>query len=146
MKNQIIILGSGSSLGVPRLDGNYGKCDPNNPKNNRTRCCAYIKFNKINILIDTSPDLRTQLILNKIKDVNHVFFTHAHADQCHGINDLRAFYIKYKKKLNVYADNTTKKHLLNTFSYCFKDKPGYPAMLKMNTLKKKYLFNSNKKN
>ena len=144
MKNYFTILGSGSSLGVPRIDGNYGSCNPNNPKNNRTRCCAHIKFNDINVLIDASPDIRTQLISNKIRDVNHVFFTHAHADQCHGINDLRAFYIKYQNKLNVYADPNTKKHLISSFGYCFNDKPGYPSILKMNILKKKYVFKAKK--
>ena len=145
MKNKFTILGSGSSLGVPRIDGNFGLCDPKNPKNNRSRCCAHFRFNNLNILIDASPDLRSQLIKNKIKDVNLVFFTHAHADQCHGINDLRAFSIKYKRRLNVYADKDTKKHLLSTFSYCFKSKPGYPAILNMNELKKTYIFKSNKK-
>ena len=91
MKNKFTILGSGSSLGVPRIDGNFGKCDPNNPKNERSRCCAHFNFYNLNILIDASPDIRSQLITNKIKDVNLVFFSHAHADQCHGINDLRAF-------------------------------------------------------
>ena len=132
MKNKFTILGSGSSLGVPRIDGNFGKCDPNNPKNERSRCCAHFNFYNLNILIDASPDIRSQLITNKIKDVNLVFFSHAHADQCHGINDLRAFFIKYKKRLNVYADKVTKKQLLKTFTYCFKSKPGYPAMLNMN--------------
>ena len=145
MKNKFTILGSGSSLGVPRIDGNFGKCDPKNPKNKRSRCCAHFNFNNINILIDASPDLRSQLIMNKIKDVNLVFFTHAHADQCHGINELRAFFIKYNKRLNVYADKETKKLLLKTFTYCFKSKPGYPAILKMNDLKQKFIFKSNNK-
>ena len=146
MKNKFTILGSGSSLGVPRIDGYFGKCDPVNPKNNRTRCCAHFKYYNLNILIDASPDLRSQLISNKIKDVNHVFFTHAHADQCHGINDLRAFYIKYRNRLNVYAEINTRKSIMTSFSYCFKNKPGYPAILKMNNLKKKYIFRTNKKN
>ena len=144
-KKEFTILGSGSSLGVPRIDGNFGKCDPKNPKNIRTRCCAHIKFNDLNILIDASPDLRFQLISNKIRDVNKVFFTHAHADQCHGINDLRAFYIKYRKKLDIYADIETKKHLMSNFGYCFKNKRGYPAILKMNNIKKRYTFTSNNK-
>ncbi len=145
-KNKFTILGSGSSLGVPRIDGNFGKCDPKEIKNHRSRCCAHLKFNDINILIDTSPDLRAQLIKNKIRDVNVVLYTHAHADQTHGINDLRAFYIKYKKRLNVYADKTTKKHLMSSFGYCFKNKPGYPSILKMNILKKKIIFKSKKGN
>ena len=76
MKNKFVILGSGSSLGVPRIDGDFGKCDPKNKKNFRTRCCAYFKFNNLNFLIDTSPDLRFQLLQNKIFDVNYVFYTH----------------------------------------------------------------------
>ena len=99
MTNKFTILGSGSSLGVPRIDGNFGKCNPIDQKNYRTRCCAHLKFNKISILIDTSPDLRFQLIRNKIKDLDCVLYTHAHADQTHGINDLRAFYIKYRNCL-----------------------------------------------
>ena len=145
MKNKFTILGSGSSLGVPRIDGNFGKCDPKNPKNQRSRCCAHFNFYNLNILIDASPDLRSQLITNNIKDVNSVFFTHAHADQCHGINDLRAFFIKYNKRLDVHADKVTKKHLLKTFTYCFKSKPGYPAILNMHDLKQKYVFMSNNK-
>ena len=146
MDKRLIILGSGSSLGVPRIDGNFVKCDPKNPRNYRTRCCAHLKFNKINLLIDSSPDLRFQLLSNKIKDVNYVLYTHAHADQTHGINDLRAFYIKYKKKINVYADKLTKKHLFSSFGYCFLNRPGYPAILKMNKLKKKFFFTLKKKN
>ena len=144
--NKFTILGCGSSLGVPRIDGNFGKCDPNNKKNHRTRCCAHIKFSNYSFLIDTSPDLRSQLLRNKIKDIHYVFYTHAHADQTHGINDLRVFYLKTNKKLPVYADRSTKKQLLSTFNYCFKSKTGYPAILKMNNLKKKYSFqNKNEK-
>ena len=139
------VLGCGSSLGVPRIDGFFGKCDPSNIKNYRTRCCAHIKFNDLSILIDTSPDLRFQLIKNKINNINYVFYTHAHADQTHGINDLRAFYIKNREKLDVYADNFTRKQLISTFGYCFKSKKGYPAILKMNNLKKNYIFKSNNK-
>ena len=68
--NKFIILGSGSSLGVPRIDGNFGNCNPNEPKNYRTRCCAYFKFNNLNFLIDASPDLRTQLILHMHMQIN----------------------------------------------------------------------------
>ena len=79
--NKFTVLGCGSSLGVPRIDGFFGKCDPSNIKNHRTRCCAHIKFENLNILIDTSPDLRFQLLKNKINNINYVFYTHAHADQ-----------------------------------------------------------------
>ena len=69
MTNKFTILGSGSSLGVPRIDGNFGKCNPKDIKNHRTRCCAHLKFHEISILIDTSPDLRIQLLSNKLKTI-----------------------------------------------------------------------------
>ena len=95
---KFIILGCGSSMGVPRSDGFFGKCDPKNKKNYRTRCSALIKSKDENILIDTSPDLRIQMIQNKIKSIDRVLYTHNHADQTHGINDLRVFYLKRRKK------------------------------------------------
>ena len=98
MTIKFIILGCGSSMGVPRPDGFFGSCDPNNKKNYRTRCSALIKFENENILIDTSPDLRQQLLSNKISTINTVLYTHLHADQTHGINDLRFSYLKNKKK------------------------------------------------
>ena len=91
MKVKFIILGCGSSLGVPRADGSWGKCNPKEKKNYRTRCSALIKSNSKNILIDTSPDLRHQLIKNNITNIDNVIFTHKHGDQIHGINDLRSF-------------------------------------------------------
>ena len=89
---KFLILGSGSSMGVPRPDGFFGNCDPKNSKNYRLRCSAYLKDDKTNILFDTSPDLRQQLLRNKIKKIDRVFYTHMHADQTHGINDLRVFF------------------------------------------------------
>ena len=145
MTSKFIILGSGSSMGVPRADGHFGKCNPRNKKNYRTRCSALIKFNNENFLIDTSPDLRQQLIFNKIKNINKIFYTHLHADQTHGINDLRAFYKKTKKQLPVYADKKTTKYLFSTFKYCFKSAFGYPSTLVLNKLKKIHTF-KNKNN
>ena len=94
---KFIILGCGSSMGVPRADGFFGKCNPKNKKNYRTRCSALIKTKSEIVLIDTSPDLRSQLINNNIKSIDKVFYSHMHADQTHGINDLRVFF--YKKKI-----------------------------------------------
>ena len=134
---KFIILGCGSSMGVPRSDGNFGKCDPKNKKNYRSRCSALIKAKNEIILIDTSPDLRQQLINNNIKKIDKVFYSHMHADQTHGINDLRVFYIQNKKTIPVYADNPTKKYLLNTFRYCFVNfNKEYPATLKLNSINK----------
>ena len=141
MSVKFTILGSGSSLGVPRIDGFFGNCDPKEKKNHRTRCSAAITFQKKNILIDTSPDLRMQLIKNEIKNIDCVFYTHMHADQSHGINELRTFFLKNKKKVPIYADKLTSKYLINTFGYCFKKNyDGYPASLKMNILKKEHVF------
>ena len=95
---KFIILGCGSSMGVPRSDGFFGNCDPKNKKNYRSRCSALIKTRNETILIDTSPDLRQQLIKNNIKCVDKVFYSHMHADQTHGINDLRVFYLQKKKQ------------------------------------------------
>ena len=96
MKSKLIILGSGSSVGVPRIDGYWGNCKKSK-KNHRTRCSALIQKGRNNILIDTSPDLRSQLLVNRIKNISSVLYTHQHADQTHGINDLRTFYIEVDK-------------------------------------------------
>ncbi len=129
---KFIILGCGSSMGVPRPDGFFGNCNPNNKKNYRTRCSALIKTKNENVLIDTSPDIRQQLINNKIKKIDKVFYSHMHADQTHGINDLRVFYILNKKPIPVYADKPTKKYLSNNFKYCFINySKEYPATLKL---------------
>ena len=143
---KFIILGCGSSMGVPRPDGFFGNCDPKNKKNYRTRCSALIQTSNENILIDTAPDLRQQLLRHKIKKVNRVLFSHMHGDQTHGINDLRSFYIKYKNQINVYADKSTSKYLNRTFSYIFNSySKEYPATLKLNTLPKNILIKDKKR-
>jgi phosphoribosyl 1,2-cyclic phosphate phosphodiesterase len=138
MSFKFTLLGTGSSMGVPRIDGYFGKCDPKNKKNYRTRCSAIIHLNKSNVLIDTSPDLRAQLLSQKINTIDKVLYTHHHADQTHGINDLRVFYLKNKKKIPIYADTLTGKYLRENFSYCFKKKYDYPPMLELKSLKKKF--------
>ena len=133
---KFIILGCGSSTGVPRPDGYFGNCDPKNRKNYRTRCSGLIKTSNENILIDASPDLRQQLLRHKITKINKVFFSHMHADQTHGINDLRPFYLNSRKQIDVYADKETSFYLKKTFSYIFKSySKEYPATLKINKLK-----------
>jgi phosphoribosyl 1,2-cyclic phosphate phosphodiesterase len=129
------ILGCGSSMGVPRSDGYFGNCDPKNMKNHRTRCSALVETKNETILIDTSPDLRHQLIKNKIKKIDKVFYSHMHADQTHGINDLRVFYIQNKKTIPVFTDLPTKKYLMSSFKYCFiSNSKEYPAILKLNLI------------
>ena len=143
---KFIILGCGSSMGVPRPDGFFGNCDPKNKKNYRTRCSALIKTTDENILIDTSPDLRQQLLRHKIKKINKVLFSHMHGDQTHGINDLRSFYINRKKPIDVYADKYTSNYLKNTFTYIFQSySKEYPATLKLHNLPKYIITKNNNK-
>ena len=143
---KFIILGCGSSVGAPRSDGFFGNCDPKNKKNYRTRCSALLKTSNENILIDTSPDLRHQLLRHKIKKINRVLYSHMHGDQTHGINDLRSFFISSKKKINVFADKETSKYLKNTFSYIFKSHSiEYPATLKLNKLPNNIFAQNNNK-
>ena len=124
---KFIILGCGSSMGVPRPDGYFGNCDPKNKKNYRTRCSALIKTDLENVLIDTSPDLRLQMLSQNIKKIDKVFYSHMHADQTHGVNDLRSFFISNKKPINVFADSITSKYLKKIECFCFEEqtfKPG----------------------
>ncbi len=144
---KFIILGCGSSMGVPRPDGYFGNCDPKNKKNYRTRCSALLQTRTENILIDTSPDLRQQLLRHNIKKIDKVYYSHMHADQTHGINDLRSFFINSKKQINVYADSATSKYLKRNFSYCFKSfSKEYPATLRLNKIERNLIsFDNNKK-
>ena len=135
MKSKLIILGCGSSVGVPRIDGEWGRCDKNNKKNKRTRCSAIIIKGSNSILIDTSPDLRTQLLSNKIKNISSVIFTHEHADQTNGLFELRPFFWKYKKKINVFGNLNTIKHLRKRQDYLFKKVSDYPPIVKSNIIK-----------
>ena len=133
-------------MGVPRADSFFGNCDPKNIKNYRTRCSALIKTSDENILIDTSPDLRQQLLRHKIKKINKVYYSHMHADQTHGINDLRSFFINSKKQIDIFADKSTAKFLNKSFSYCFKSySKEYPATLKLNKLNKNLIINHKNK-
>ena len=135
MSVTLTILGSGSSAGVPRPALGWGACDPNNPKNRRRRCSLLIE--KIGdpgvtrVLIDTSPDLREQLIDAKVDHLEAVFLTHEHADQTHGIDDLRSVVLHMRKRIPVYFNQSTAKDIASRFSYCFEQAPGsdYPAIL-----------------
>ena len=110
MSFSFIILGCGSSMGVPRPDGFFGRCDPKEKKNYRSRCSALISSSNENILIDTSPDLRSKILNNNIKKIDKVLFSHQHGDQTHSINDLRVFYLK-NKEIPIYANKKTSSYL-----------------------------------
>ena len=101
------ILGCGSSLGSPWITNNWGKLNKNNKFNIRTRCSAHIKKGDLSILIDTSPDIKKQILDNKIKNIDGVLYTHEHADQTSCIFELRPFFWQNKKPINIYADAKT---------------------------------------
>ena len=134
------ILGCGSSGGVPRLGGHWGACDPTNPKNARRRCSLLIERTTdegaTRILIDTSPDLRAQLLDAGIGTLDAVVYTHAHADHVHGIDDLRMVVFNTRRRLPVWADAATQRSLLGRFRYAFEQPAGssYPPILEMNAI------------
>jgi phosphoribosyl 1,2-cyclic phosphate phosphodiesterase len=138
------ILGCGSSGGVPRLDGNCGDCDPNNPKNRRTRCSLLVQNKSAdgvtNVLIDTSPDMRHQLINANVTWLDAILYSHDHADQTHGIDDVRAMVYAKQKRIEVWMDAATSQTLTNRFGYCFEQSPGtlYPAILRDNRIATPY--------
>lgn len=132
---EYVILGSGSSGGVPRADGEWGACDPSNPKNLRTRCAMMVRRRsdagpeqETTVLIDTAPDMRIQTAAAGIKRVDAVLYTHDHADQAHGIDDLRAFYIRSRQLTPCYMDAYTWRNLRRRFGYIFEAEGGYPAI------------------
>ena len=144
MKTKLIILGCGSSIGTPRIDGFWGKCKKNK-KNNRTRCSAAIVKGNNNILIDTSPDIKKQLISNKIKNVSSVVFSHEHSDQTNGLFELRPFYWKKKKKINIYGNKKTINYLSNTYKFLFKTTDSYyPAIIKANLVESEFSLGEKK--
>ena len=132
---EFTILGCGSSGGVPRADGDWGACDPAEPRNRRRRCSLLVRrkseagpLYETTVLVDTSPDLREQAIAAAVKRVDAVLFTHDHADQAHGIDDLRAFFIRQRERIPAWMDAATFASLNNRFGYIFEPMGGYPAI------------------
>ncbi|WP_306016318.1 MBL fold metallo-hydrolase [Oceanicaulis sp. MMSF_3324] len=135
------ILGSGSSGGVPRIDGDWGDCDPNNPRNRRSRCSLLVERahslkaleagDATRLLIDTSPDLRQQMLDSGISSLDGVAFTHAHADQAHGIDDVRAFVYRRGAQLDAIMNPQTQRQLRSRFRYIFETPKGsgYPPLM-----------------
>ncbi len=144
MSLKITILGCGSSGGVPRIDGDWGACDPDEPKNRRSRCSILVeRQNTTNnavtsVLVDTSPDIRNQLLGAGVNMINGVLYTHDHADQTHGIDDLRPFVFKAKRRIDTYMALDTQDVLVKRFGYIFKTPPGsqYPPIANLKTIKK----------
>ncbi|KMW57703.1 Metal-dependent hydrolases of the beta-lactamase superfamily I [Candidatus Rhodobacter oscarellae] len=134
------ILGCGSSGGVPRLGGHWGDCDPSNPKNTRRRCSMLVERETEDgvtaVLIDTSPDLRAQLLDAEVGRLDGVVYTHSHADHVHGIDDLRMIVFNMRQRVRVWADGPTQDALLSRFGYAFVQPEGspYPPILDLKTI------------
>jgi phosphoribosyl 1,2-cyclic phosphate phosphodiesterase len=135
------ILGCGSSGGVPRLGGHWGACDPDNPKNRRRRCSLLVERIAgeavTRVLIDTSPDMRDQLLDAGVGHLDAVVYTHAHADHVHGIDDLRQIVFNRGSRLPVWADTATSHALVSRFGYAFTQPPGsaYPPILDLTEIR-----------
>ena len=129
MKNKFTILGCGSSLGSPWINGFWGNSDKNNEKNFRSRCCAHIKYKDLSVLIDTSPDIKQQMINNKITNVDSIIYTHEHADQTAGIFEFRPIFFKDRKRIPIYCNHSTKKRIKSGYSWIFKSSYLYPQIM-----------------
>jgi phosphoribosyl 1,2-cyclic phosphate phosphodiesterase len=136
----VTILGSGSSGGVPRPGSGWGACDPSNPKNRRRRCSILVTRSGpggvTRVLVDTSPDLREQLLSAEVPALDGVLMTHDHADHTHGIDDLRALVLHMRRRIRVYADTATESSLRSRFGYLFETPPGsyYPPILDLDQI------------
>src|SRR5258706_7854640 len=131
---EFTILGCGSSGGVPRADGEWGDCDPANPKNLRSRCSLLVRRlgegaeQETTLIVDTSPDLRLQTAQAGAKRLDAILLTHDHADQVHGIDDVRAFFIRQRAKIGCHMDASTDASMMRRFGYIFEPEGGYPAI------------------
>ncbi|MBL8782303.1 MAG: MBL fold metallo-hydrolase [Alphaproteobacteria bacterium] len=133
------ILGSGSSGGVPRIGGadgrgDWGACDPKEPRNRRRRCSLLVESGGTQVLVDTTPDMREQLIDARVGRLDAVLITHDHADQSHGIDDLRMVAQNMMKRVDVHAAEDTLRVLMDRFGYCFKGNDAYPAVLQSHVI------------
>jgi len=133
---RLTILGCGSSPGVPRIMGDWGACDPGNPRNRRLRASALIERirpdgARTRVVIDTGPDFREQMISNGVDSLDAVVYTHPHADHIHGIDDLRGYVLVQRKRMDIHADAATMERLREGFLYCFETPEGsdYPPIL-----------------
>lgn len=137
---RLTILGCGSSPGVPRITGDWGQCDPSNPKNRRRRASALVErvspTGTTRVVIDTGPDFRDQMLSAGVKRLDAAVYTHPHADHIHGIDDLRGFVIEQRRLMNVHADEPTAARLREAFGYCFVTPAGssYPPILTMSPI------------
>ena len=126
---KVRILGCGTSTGVPRIGNDWGDCDPDEPRNRRTRSSILIESDGQRLLIDCGPDLREQLLAANIIDIDKVIITHDHADHCHGIDDLRQVAQYLGRPIPLHARETALRQLQSRFAYAFEGHKFYPAMV-----------------
>ena len=131
---EVTVLGCGSSGGVPRADGDWGACDAENPKNQRSRCSLLVRLKgegaeqETTLIVDTSPDLRLQTAQAGAKRLDAILLTHDHADQVHGVDDVRAFFIRQRARIACHMDAATDASMMRRFGYIFEGEGGYPAI------------------
>ncbi|MCW0182105.1 MAG: MBL fold metallo-hydrolase [Zavarzinia sp.] len=125
---KVTVLGCGTSGGVPSITGNWGRCDPNNPKNRRRRVSILVERGETSLIVDASPDLREQCISAGVQRLDAVLLTHDHADHCHGIDDLRGIAGVMRRRVPIHADARTLGTVSRRFSYIFQGNGGYPAI------------------
>jgi phosphoribosyl 1,2-cyclic phosphate phosphodiesterase len=123
---RVIVLGSGTSSGVPRIGNDWGSCDPLEPRNRRWRVSVLVEHGDVRVLVDTSPDLREQLLAAGVDRLDAVLFTHDHADHTHGIDDLRQVFHAMGRPVDCYAHPATWRVLRRRFDYVFEGNDGYP--------------------
>ncbi len=141
VQRRFTILGCSSSPGVPRITGEWGDCDPENPKNRRTRAALLVEQigddgGKTTVVIDTGPDFREQMIRAQVDWIDAVVYTHAHADHVHGIDDIRGYFHLARRPIPIYADAFTLQRIEDGFGYCLKTPPGseYPPIVAPNVI------------
>ena len=132
---EVVILGSGSSGGVPRADGHWGACDPSNPLNRRSRCSLMVRRRsgegpdrQTTVVVDASPEFRLQAAAAGVKRLDGLLMTHDHADQAHGIDDIRAFALRQRSRISCWMDEATRASLTRRFGYIFAGEGYYPAI------------------
>ncbi|MCS6985833.1 MAG: MBL fold metallo-hydrolase [Sphingomonadaceae bacterium] len=137
---RVLMLGSGTSSGVPRLGGGWGRCDPANPRNRRRRVSLLVEHGPIRLLVDTSPDLREQLLDAGVSRLDAVLFTHDHADHAHGLDDLRGVFHAMGRPVDCYMDQPTLRTLTTRFAYAFAGEGGYPRIATARSLEPELRF------
>lgn len=137
---RLTMLGSGTSSGVPRVGGDWGTCDPSNPRNRRRRVSILVESGETRLLIDTGPDLREQLLDADISWVSAVLYTHDHADHSHGIDDLRQLFHASRRQIDCYMDRETRAGIRTGFAYVFAGRAGYPPTAKAHLLQDEMQF------